>query len=147
MRAPSWATSRATWRVLAGPDGWLDLAAPSALARPGWPDLAAPSALARPGWLDLAAPSAAVALEVVRGWGTEAARLRHPIHLGDWPNDLARPGYADRPGRLAERLAQFGCPTNAPSTRLAKKNRCAAGRPASTLPASLALHRCFMPQI
>ena len=38
-------------------------------------------------------------------------------------------------------------PTTAPSTRLAKKNRCAAGRPASTLPASLALHRYFMPQI
>ena len=34
-------------------------------------------------------------------------------------------------------------PTTAPSTRVAKKYRCAAERPASTLPASLALQRFF----
>ena len=37
-------------------------------------------------------------------------------------------------------------PNECPIDTISKKNRCAAGRPASTLPASLALHRYFMPQ-
>ena len=81
-----------------------------------------PSALARPGWLDLASTGSI--------W-LPLAPLLGPSGL-EWL-DLPAPGTLAGSiwllcAVLGTPLARFGCPTSAPSTRLAKKNRFAYRR-------------------
>mgnify|MGYP004256704671 CR=1 FL=1 len=81
-----------------------------------------PSALARPGWLDLASTGSI--------W-LPLAPLLGPSGL-EWL-DLPAPGTLAGSiwllcAVLGDPLARFGCPTSAPSTRLAKKNRFAYRR-------------------
>ena len=115
--------------------------------------------------------------QVVRGWGTEAARLGHRcpwrpcwLDLGSngsiWPPlapSLARFGCSVR--SWAPQLARFGCPARSWAPWLGrfgckrmpqrlphrhdwqKKNDLLFDDPASMLPASCALERFFMPQI
>ena len=90
----------ATWR--------LDLAAQSALARPGCLDLASTGSI----WLPLA--------PLLGPSGLECLDLPAPGTLAGSIWLLC--------AVLGDPLARFGCPTSAPSTRLAKKNRFAYRR-------------------
>ena len=57
VRVATWAPDSSTWLAWLARSAfhWLDLVAPTTLARPGWLELAASRALARLGWFDLAA--------------------------------------------------------------------------------------------
>ena len=88
-----------------------------------------------------------------RPWATDKPDCAsHSVSWGPKMADLAftssdlaanaRPGRHATPGWLD--LAANECPNDCPIDTISKKkNRCAAGRPASTLPASLALQRFF----
>ena len=96
---------------------------PSDLARRSWLDLASTGSI----WLPRAPSSSDLGAQQRAGWLDLAANAR--------PGRPATPGWLD--------LAANECPNDCPIETISKKNRCAAGRPASTMPASLALQRFF----